>query len=76
MTGSFVTERGKPNFCRISLISTYLTGSLGSEWYDWKRQVWWDMGTCVCRSRGGVPLPLASCSAPLLVVLDRDNEED
>lgn len=34
------------------------------------------MGTCVSGSRGGVSLPLASCSAPLPVVLDRDNEED
>lgn len=30
----------------------------------------------MCGSRGGVSLPLASCSAPLLVVLDRDNKED
>lgn len=27
-------------------------------------------------SRGGMSLPLASRPAPLLVVLDRDNEED
>lgn len=35
-----------------------------------------DTGMCVCGSRRGVSLPLASCSALLLVVLDRDNEED
>ena len=28
------------------------------------------------RSRGGVSLPLARRSAPLFVILDRDNEED
>lgn len=27
-------------------------------------------------SRRGVSLPLASCSASLLVILDRDNKED
>lgn len=30
----------------------------------------------MCGSRGRVSLPLASCSAPLLVILDRDDKED
>lgn len=30
----------------------------------------------VLGSRGGVSLPLASCSAPLFVIFDRDNKED
>lgn len=37
-TGSFetVSKRGKPNMLGFH----YSTGSLGTELYDWKRQVW------------------------------------
>lgn len=38
---------------------------------------WGGMGyEDTCASRGGVPLPLVSSSDLLLVILDRDNEED
>lgn len=30
----------------------------------------------MCRSRGGMSLPLASWFGPLLVILKRDNKED
>lgn len=71
-----MSDRGKPNFCRNLLESTYSTGSLGAVRYGDKAGMVRGIWGCVCGSRGGVSLPLASCSASLLVILDRYNKED
>lgn len=56
------------------LVSTYSTGSLGTERYDAKGSFGEeDMGD---GSRGSVSLPLASCPTPLPFILKRDDKKD